>query len=122
MLPRAVRLENRLNAWKMKPMQFRRTRGSSASPRRVTSRPQIRTTPVDGRSMQPITDSSVVLPLPDGPMTIASSPAEKSTLTSASAATGAAVPYTFETACRETCGDAATVAISSRTLSPDRSG
>ena len=49
-------------------MCWSRTAGSSRSLNRVTSRPAILTLPLVGRRMQPMMETSVVLPLPEGPI------------------------------------------------------
>src|SRR5262249_19586273 len=94
----AVSVGNRLNAWKMKPMRSRRIAGKSRSASRVTSSPITRSVPEVGRRMQPITDNSVVLPLPDGPTNRASSPLRRLSVT-LSRARAAASPsaYVFVT-------------------------
>src|SRR5437763_5844542 len=58
---------------------------SGASP--AVARPQTRTNPIFGDSMQPSTDNSVVLPLPEGPISSTSSPPLSDRLTPRSACT-----------------------------------
>src|SRR6516165_8469611 len=55
-------------------MCCRRISGSSRSLRSATSRPATRTLPDVARRMQPMMESSVVLPLPEGPISITTSP------------------------------------------------
>src|SRR5579859_7065879 len=58
----------RLNPWKMKPMLRARKSASALSERRPISSPQTSIRPAVGVSIQPIRFSSVVFPLPEGPM------------------------------------------------------
>src|SRR6516164_3482998 len=59
-------------------MCCRRISGSSRSLRPATSRPASCTLPEVARRMQPIMDSSVVLPLPEGPISMTVSPCSTS--------------------------------------------
>ena len=58
---------NRLKPWNTKPSSSRRTRGRSRWLRPVMSRSPTTTRPVVGLRIAPMIESSVVLPLPDGP-------------------------------------------------------
>jgi hypothetical protein len=86
----AVRVGNRLKPWNTKPMCFRRSGGSCFSPSLVTSIPAMRTLPELARRMQPMMESSVVLPLPEGPISSTISPGWTSMSTPRKAGTPAA--------------------------------
>ena len=71
----AVRAGNRLYCWNTKPIERRRTSRSCAAPRRVdASRPRPSSSPEVGVRMQPMIESSVVLPEPEGPSSATTSP------------------------------------------------
>src|SRR5262245_31498750 len=78
----------------MNPMWSRRIDGRSASPKVATSCAITRRVPEVGRRMQPRIESSVVLPLPDGPTISANSPLRRSIETSSSAHS-AASPWAY---------------------------
>ncbi len=59
----------------MKPRCWRRNAASASGPSPLTLWPSMMTSPSVGARMQPRIDSSVVLPLPEGPISSVSSPA-----------------------------------------------
>jgi hypothetical protein len=63
---------------RMNPMSSRRIDGSSFSLRVAVSIPATRTLPEVDRRMQPMIESNVVLPLPEGPMSSTTSPGKTS--------------------------------------------
>ena len=71
----------------MKPTCSRRSLASSSGPAPSVERPPTRTVPRVGVSMHPRIDSSVVLPLPDGPISSVNSPPLSARLTPLSACT-----------------------------------
>src|SRR2546423_681448 len=62
-----VRSPIKLNAWKMNPMRRFLIRARSAAERFATGRSSSRYVPSVGVSSRPSSESSVVLPHPDGP-------------------------------------------------------
>src|ERR1700733_10480618 len=73
-----VSVGNRLNPWNTKPMWARRIPGSSRSLRALVAIPAMLTVPDVARRMQPMMESSVVLPLPEGPISKTTSPGHTS--------------------------------------------
>ena len=71
----------------MNPTCSRLSLASSSGPAPSVERPTMRTLPRVGVSMHPRIDSSVVLPLPDGPINSVSSPPLSAKLTPLSACT-----------------------------------
>ena len=84
-LSSTVRSSSRLKNWKMIPTCRARNLASPLSLRLSIRRPATVTVPAVGRSSPAMRLSSVDFPLPDGPMTAATSPAATSRLRSASA-------------------------------------
>jgi hypothetical protein len=68
-------------------MRSRRILASSSGPAPAIGCPATRTVPLVGVSMQPRIESSVVLPLPEGPISSVSSPPVTARLTPLSACT-----------------------------------
>ncbi len=85
---RAVSRSTRWNCWNTKPMRRPRTAVRRRSPRRLMSRPSMRTVPVVGRCSAPTTFISVDLPEPDGPTMTTNSPVVTMRSTPSSARTG----------------------------------
>ncbi len=73
-LPRTVRVGNRLNRWKTKPIFCRRTAVRAKSPAAETSTPSTTMRPDVGRARPPRRCRSVDLPQPEGPMIATNSP------------------------------------------------
>ena len=71
---RAVSPGSRLKNWKTTPIRSRRSVVHSVSVNPRVERPSMRMSPSVGRSSPPIRLSSVLLPLPLGPMTARNSP------------------------------------------------
>ena len=94
----AVRAGNRLYCWKTKPMFLARYFVFRASPIAETSSPKITTLPASPSRMPAMTESSVVLPQPEGPTSRDICPASTSQSTPRSAATRfSPVPKYFST-------------------------
>ena len=85
-LSATVRSSSRLKNWKMIPTCRARNLASAVSPSVSIRSPATVTVPDVGLSRPATRLSSVDFPLPDGPMTAATSPAATVRLTSASAA------------------------------------
>ena len=77
MFSATVRFGSRLKLWKITPMSWLRKRYRSRSDRSV---PSTSTIPSVGFASPEISDSSVVLPAPDGPVMACTLPAWKSWL------------------------------------------
>ena len=91
--------------WKTTPTDRPRHCAVAPSLRSCTAVPSIQTSPLDGRSMPVIMLTSVLLPLPDFPITATNSPAPTSRLTLLSAARlPAGVSYCLTTLSRSISG------------------
>ena len=78
-------VSSRLKSWKMKPSSSRRNFASARFDREVMSWPSTMIWPLVTLSMVETQFRSVVLPLPEGPMTPTNSPGATSKLTPSSA-------------------------------------
>ena len=74
MFSTTVRAGNRLNTWKTKPNASLRKRALAAGSSREISSPSTSHVPPSGSSRVAMTEISDVLPQPDGPTIIVSSP------------------------------------------------
>src|SRR6266567_4594300 len=79
--------ESRLKSWNTKPNRLARNSGNLRSGSAARSIPSTSMRPEVGRSMAPSIESSVVFPLPDGPIMRTTSPAPTSRPTSRTART-----------------------------------
>src|SRR5215467_185366 len=101
-------------------MCSRRRAGSCFSLRPTTSLPATRTLPEVAVRMHPMIESSVVLPLPEGPISISSSPGWTSTSTPRSARVPLEPSSYFLTSCRTAIADC--IFIFSRSLLAENLG
>src|SRR5215831_1838536 len=101
-------------------MCSRRSAGNCFSLRPTTSLPAMRTLPEVAVRMHPIIESSVVLPLPEGPISIRSSPGWTSTSTARSARVPLVPSSYFLISCRTAIADC--ISIFSRSLLAENAG